>query len=316
MHDPVVVELALAQLGVFARFQLLALGVEPTLIKRRLRAGHWEHLAPGVYGLPAHRDTWDRRLWVVYLAAGARAVVSHHAAAALYGLTGFPRKVLAVTVPHRQHLRVLGATVHQTRDLPDHHWLNFGGRRMTTLARTLVDLAATTSRLRLDRAYEDALLAGHLTHARMHRCFEELLVPGRKGMTKLAAVLDHRGPGFVPAASELEHRLLAVCALVDLEPVRQFPLPSRGEVAGLVDAAFVEAKLILEADGRRWHDRVATQRTDRARVKAAARVGWMTLRFGHEELCEDPEGEAEAIRDAYEDRCHLLAGAAEPHRRQ
>ena len=70
MHDALVAALAARQLGVFARFQLLALGAEPTLIKRRLRSSHWVRLAPGVYGLPGHRDTWDQRLWVVYLAAG------------------------------------------------------------------------------------------------------------------------------------------------------------------------------------------------------------------------------------------------------
>jgi very-short-patch-repair endonuclease len=140
----------------------------------------------------------------------------------------------------------------------------------------------------------------------MSRCFTELLKPGRKGMTKLASVLDDRGPGFVPAASELERMLFDVCTRVGLEPVRQFPLPGRGDLTGFVDAALIEAKLILEADGRRWHDRVASQRKDRARVNSAARVGWQTLRFGHEELTADPEGEAQVIRETYDERCRLL----------
>jgi very-short-patch-repair endonuclease len=306
MVDQQVALLAAVQHGVFARFQLLEGGIEPTLVKRRLRSGRWTRLAPGVYGLPGHRDTWDQRLWVTYLAAGEKTVVSHESAAAIYPLPGFPRVPLIVTVPHPQHLRVAGATVHQTRDMRRHHWLNLYGRRTTTLARTIVDLAATTSRLRLDRAYEDALLTEHLTYARMSRCFSELLKPGRKGMTKLASILDDRGPGFVPAASELERMLFDVCALVDLEPVRQFPLPGRGDITGFVDAAFIEAKLILEADGRRWHDRVATQRHDRARVNSAARVGWQTLRFGHEELTADPDGEAQVIRETYNERGALL----------
>ncbi len=307
MIDHAVTELAATQYGVVARFQLLALGIEPTLVKRRLRAGRWLRLAPGVYGLPGHRDTGEQRLWVVYLAAGERAVVSHESAVAPHRLAGLARDVLAVTVPHPQHLRVAGATVHQTRYLPDHHWVNLHGRRTTTLARTLVDLAATTSRVRLDRAYEDALLTSHLTYSKMSRTFGELLTPGRKGMTKLASILDERGPGFIPAASELEHRLFETCALVGLAPVRQFPLPGRGDITGFVDAAFIEAQLILEADGRRWHDRVASQRKDRARVNAAARVGWQTLRFGHEELTADPDGEAETIRETHDQRLRLLA---------
>lgn len=307
MHDPLIAELASSQYGVFARFQLLALGIHPKLIDRRLAAGRWVRLAPGVYGLPGHRDTWDQRLWVVYLAAGDAATVSHDSAAALSAMDGFPREVLSVTVPHPQHQKVAGAIVHQTRFLPRHHWVNLYGRRTTTPARTLVDLASTTSRLRLDRAYESSLLSGHVTHAKMSCCFGELLLPGRKGMTKLASILDERGPGFVPAASELERMLFDACARVGLEPVRQFPLPGRGDITGFVDAAFVEAKLILEADGRRWHDRVASQGKDRARVNAAARVGWQTLRFGYEELTADPDGEAAVIRETYDERVSLLA---------
>ena len=306
MHDPVIAELASRQYGVFARFQLLALGVHPKVIDRRLAAGRWVRLAPGVYGLPGHRDTWDQRLWVVYLAAGEAATVSHDSAAALAVMDGFSRDVLSVTVPHPHHQKVAGAIVHQTRFLPRHHWVNLYGRRTTTPARTLVDLAATTSRLRLDRAYESALLSDHLTHAKMSRCFGELLLPGRKGMTKVASILDERGPGFVPAASELERMLFDVCARAGLEPVRQFPLPGRGDITGFVDAAFVEAKLILEADGRRWHDRVASQGRDRARVNTAARVGWQTLRFGYEELAADPDGEAAVIRETYDERLSLL----------
>ena len=59
MFDQQAATLATTQCGAFARFQLLALGVEPTLIKRRLRSGQWIRLAPGVYGLPGHRDSWD-----------------------------------------------------------------------------------------------------------------------------------------------------------------------------------------------------------------------------------------------------------------
>ena len=307
MFDDLVSDLARRQLGVFARFQLLELGITQRVIDRRLATGRWLRLAPGVYGLPGHYDSWSRRLWVVYLAAGRDALVSHHSAAAVYRVRQFPEGVLSVMVPHPQHQRVAGATVHQTRVLRRHHWLNLYGRRTTTLARTLVDLAAIVPYRDLDLAYEDAILTDHLTHAGMSRCFMELMHDGRRGMVKLGSILDARGPGFVPAASELERMLFETCALVGLTPVRQYSHPGRQVIEGCVDGAFVEAKLILEADGRKWHNRVAAQRHDRARDKAAGRVGWQTMRFCHEELIEDPRREAEAILETYEGRCRLLA---------
>lgn len=314
MIDQLVAELAARQLGVFARFQLLELGCSSNLIDRRLRSGQWDRLAPGVYGLPGHPDTWARRLWVVYLAAGQEAVVSHHAAAASYGAPQFPRDELSVLVPHPGHQRVAGATVHQTRFLPPHHHVLLYGRRTTTLARTLADLAPLVTRARLDAAYEWALVSDHLTPAKMSRCFMDLLRPGRRGMMKLGTILDERGPGYVPAASELERMLFGVCDLVDLHPFRQFALPGHQEITGCVDGALVEAMLILEADGRRWHTRIADFKRDRARDKQAARAGWQTLRFCYEELRDDPDGEARAIRETYDQRVQLLNGGNGPRK--
>src|SRR5215207_9829171 len=111
MSDSAVAMFAQAQLGVFARFQLLEVGVTQRVIDRRLQVGRWVRLAPGVYGLPSHPDSWAQQLWVTYLAAGQDAVVSHHAAAASFHVRQFPPGRLTVTVPHPQHQRVAGATV-------------------------------------------------------------------------------------------------------------------------------------------------------------------------------------------------------------
>lgn len=309
MYDEIVAVLAAHQLGVFARFQLLEQGIASSLIDRRLASGQWLRVAPGVYALPGHADSWARRLWIVYLAAGPRATVSHESAAASHHLRQFPPDGLALTMPHPHHARVAGATVHQTRFLPSHHVELLYGRRTTTVARTLVDLATFARRRDLELAYEDAILTDRLSHARMSRCFTEVLHPARRGLRMLGEILDERGPGFVVPASDLERMLFGVCARVGLSPVRQHPHPGREIVDGCVDGALPEAKLILEADGRRWHARVDALRHDRRRDKAAGRAGWQTLRVGHEELSEDPRREAETIREIYDERCRLLSSS-------
>lgn len=310
MIDQLIEPLAEQQCGVFARFQVLALGGDDDLIRRRRRSGRWSTPIRGVYALPGHPETWNRRLWIAYLAAGRDAIVSHHSAAALFGLPGFPRRGASVTVPHPRHLRIAGVTVHQTRVLPRHHWIVFAGRRTTTLARVLVDLAPTISRVRLDLAYEHALLTGHLTPARMARCFQELLSPGRFGMAKLGSILDARSPGEPVPASELERLLLGLVESLGLRARLQYPLPGTTPVHGCVDLALVEAKLILEGDGRRWHSRVADFARDRARDRQAARAGWQTLRFAWEEVAGDPDDVAASIREVYDQRVALLAAPA------
>lgn len=307
MFHPDVAELAATQYGVFARFQLLALGVTNKQIEVCLKSGIWVRLAPGVYGFPGHRSTWSRRLWVAYLAAGERAIVSHQSAMADYRIPGFPRTDLHLTVPHPDHQRVRGATVHQSRVLPAHHIIVFNGRRTTTLARSLVDLAPALSVARLGHAYESAIVNEHLTYSKMARTFRELANPSRKGMKKLGHVLDERGPGYVAPASELERRLHEIVELAGLPPlIRQHPLPGHHGVEGCVDGAHPEARLIMEADGRRWHTRLANLARDLARDKQAARVGWDTLRFIYEELTNDREESAATMQDVYNERLDLL----------
>jgi very-short-patch-repair endonuclease len=113
-------------------------------------------------------------------------------------------------------------------------------------------------------------------------------------------VLDERGPGHVPPASQLERELDDLIELFGLTtPRRQFPHPGRQFVKGCVDRAYVDAQLVLEADGRRWHTRIQDIKRDRERDNDAARAGWQTLRLLREHILGDPEGTAATIRETY-----------------
>ena len=79
---------------------------------------------------------------------------------------------------------------------------------------------------------------------------------GRPGASSLVRVLDERGPGRDVARTALEAKLDEVLSLAGLaHGSAEHPLPGAGRRHGLVDRAFPEAKLVVEADGRRWHAR-------------------------------------------------------------
>jgi very-short-patch-repair endonuclease len=80
-------------------------------------------------------------------------------------------------------------------------------------------------------------------------------------------------------------------------PARQTPLPGRGLAEGLVDASYRDARLILEADGRRWHTRIRDLAKDHLRDAEAARVGWETLRFVYEQIVEEPDEVCATVAD-------------------
>ena len=123
-------------------------------------------------------------------------------------------------------------------------------------------------------------------------------------------VLDERSDGPVPAASGLERSLFGALAAGGLPaPIRQMPLPGRGVVDGLVDAAYCDARLIVEADGRRWHTRIRDLKNDHLRDAEAARVGWLTLRLLYEQITHDPAEVCATVADVRSNRLESRLGA-------
>jgi very-short-patch-repair endonuclease len=75
----------------------------------------------------------------------------------------------------------------------------------------------------------------------------------------------------------------------------------------VVDRAYPEAKLILEADGRRWHARAKAISNDHQRDFEAARAGWLMIRLLHEDLSSDPDDVALGLVETYRGRLTAAA---------
>ena len=237
---------------------------------------------------------------VAHLDVGPNSVVSHEAAAALHRLVTFASGPLVLTVPHGHHERpTLGLVLHQSTDLRTCDRTVVDGLPTTTIARTLFDLAAVCSRGRLERALDDAHVAGTCSVDDVRGIYGELRRPRKPGMRLLGAVLADRGPGYVPPASALERRLLKVLAEGGLPaPRRQYPLPWRPEASGRVDLAYPAARVIVEGDGRRWHTRMQDFDVDRARDNEALNHGWRPYRFTWTQITKEPTDVCHTLRQA------------------
>jgi very-short-patch-repair endonuclease len=280
------------------------------MIRYRVATERWARVHPGVYALAGAPPSWRQDVWAAILAAGPRSVASHETALLLHGLDDrlVPRHPLRVVVPHGAHPRLTGAVVHQLDDLEPHHVVDVDGLPATTPARAVVDLAARLGPRRLGDLV-DVATRRTTSSARIARCTAELARRGKPGIVRLGAVLDARGPGYVPPASVLEAALFRALADGALPaPARQFRLPGRGALDGLVDAAYADVRLILEADGRRWHTRIRELRRDHQRDAEAARAGWQTLRLLYEDVVGHPDEVAATVRDVRAVRSAQLAG--------
>lgn len=292
-------ELASRQYGSFSRRQVLAAGLRDDLVKRRLAAGRWLRLAPGVYGLPGWPPSWMRSLWVAHLDVGAGSVVSHEAAAALHGLTPFGPGPLVLTVRHGSPPRCGDPEVHQSRDLVPAHVTRFHGLPVTTVPRTLVDLAAVTRPGRLAVALDDACLSRRCGLQEVQDLYDELRRPGKQGMRRLGQVLAARGPGYTPPNSVLERRLLRLLERGGLpRPVLQASFPWRPSSPHRVDGLYPSGRVIVECDGRRWHSRMESMAEDRRRDRDAQLHGYRVYRFVWEDITKDPEMVCSTLRRA------------------
>jgi very-short-patch-repair endonuclease len=310
MHEPdqVATELAQLQRGAFARWQLLARGVDDDAIAVRIRNGRWVRMAAGVYVLAGVAESFEQRLWLGWLAVGPGGIVSHEAAAQLHGIPNVIRNRVTLTCPHGWHHRLPVLTVHQLDDVLADHRTSIEGLPVTTPARTVVDLAAVVHPARLLPIVEDAKHARIANYLQVGECMKSVARRGKPGIRRLARVLDKLTSTGTKSMSVLERKLFEMIDAAGLErPVSQFPFPGRQFTNGCIDAAYVNAKLVIEVDGRSWHTRIAELKRDHERDADAARSGWQTLRLLWEHVVDDPEGSGAVLRDVLRERRLQLA---------
>lgn len=157
------------------------------------------------------------------------------------------------------------------------------GLHVTTIAQTLCDIVSRVRVDRWERAADGLLLEGRVTIDELQERRLRYEKSRRAGMPTFRALVDERlADGYVPPASELERALAAALDLVVGCPpvVWQAPAPWAPD-AQRVDAMIPEWRLVLEADGRRWHARLDDFDRDRWRDNQAAALGLRVLRFTH-----------------------------------
>lgn len=277
--------------GAFTWAQARAVGLGRATVGRRLRSGLWERLHPGVYLLAGTPRARSVDLWVAVLAAGAGALVSHESAALLHGATGLSPVPITLIAPHGDHHRLSGITVHQIDDVHRRHRTRVDRLPVVTAARSIVDLASRLGHDRLGEVADDLVQRRATTWPAVGGAFNDVVRPGKPGMATLATLLDDRCGTKVPAQSKLEQALFTALAAGGLPPpVRQMPIPGRPRRLGrgLVDAAYPDTGIVIEADGRTYHMRLVDMRRDRERDAQVIKAGWVPLRFMYAQVVHDP----------------------------
>jgi very-short-patch-repair endonuclease len=299
--------LAARQHGNVTLAQLRVLGLTRREIDGRCEAGWLIPRHTRVFALgyvPAERaSAWHAGV----LALGEGAVLSHAAAAGLWGMLR-GGAVTEVTVPTTAgRPKRDGILVHRQR-LPDHHVTTHRGIPVTTPIRTLLDLAAVASVGALFRAFEQAQVHLHMPPAPL--AAEVIARPRRRGNAKLRRVLA----GSVdPAAvrSVLELRFLRMCAAHGI--ARPRVNVRVGEWTP--DFLWPEWRLVVETDGYEFHRTAAARRRDARKDEAMRGLGLTVVRLTWADVVGRPAATAERIR-GHECRLRPSGGGRDDTRRR
>lgn len=199
--------LAERQHGAVARHQAHELGATASGVRGRLEGPAWEAATPRVLRLLGAARTPHQRLMVAVLDAGHDAVVSDTSAAALWGLPGFGYGAVHLSRQQgRSGRRPLGgARLHRPRLLPPTHVTRRDLVPVTTLARTLFDLAAVEHPARVARLVDTVVARAPSVLATLHDMLHELGARGREGVASMREVLAERPPGSVPRPAAPRH---------------------------------------------------------------------------------------------------------------
>ena len=277
--------LAELQHSVLARRQARALGATPAARRHRACGPDWECVTPAVLRLRGSPRSEEQRIMAAVLDAGHAAVLSHHSAAAWWGLPGFDLEELHVTRSRGRsgHPSRL-ARLHEVRLLPPHHVTVLRSIPLTTPARTVFDLAGVVHPKRVERAIENAW-SDHLVDGRvLASILDDLAARGRRGVNVMRSILSERGPDYVPPASGLEGRFRDLLRRAGLPTMDRQVDVGGTQWLGRVDFIDREQRLIVQIDSERHHGSLIDKRADDAQTAAMEAAGFRVRRFTDTEV--------------------------------
>jgi hypothetical protein len=268
--------------GVVTREQLTAAGLTPSGVDRRLRAGRLIAVHPGVYRVGHSAPSLEARYLAAVLACGDRAVLAGRAAAHVWrivkGAAPWP-EVIAST-----ERRVRGVITHRTRAAV--RTTRWNGIPTTTVAQTLVHLAATLSLADLARACHEA----GVLHKTTPRQLQAVMRPNTAGARNLHLVMGRIAPVEL---SQLETRFGRLLRAARLPAPDETNRPASGR---RVDCRWITERLTVELDSFGFHNSRHSWQRDRQREREAYARGDQHRRYTWADVFEDPRAMLAELR--------------------
>lgn len=279
--EQVLARIADRQHGVVSRPQILALGFDRSRIDRWLAAGRIHRVHTGVYAVGHPRLTQRGRWMAAVLAGGEGTLLSHFSAGLLWQILDRDVDLIHVLVVGASGHRRPGLAMHRTRDLAPEHRHEIDGIPVTSLHRTLLDLAAVLPPERLRFAVEGADRLPRRERLRVQSLVRLCDASrGRRGSGALRRIaLEQRGP-IHRTKSRPERTFLRRWMARGL-PEPEVNVRLNGYE---VDLLWRAERLIVEVDSYGFHRSWPQIQRDRKRDGDQKVSGYDTLRYTEDRL--------------------------------
>jgi hypothetical protein len=262
--------------------ELRALDLSPDEIKYRADVGRLHRKYTKVFAVGRPDLPLDGVFLAAALACGSKASLSFFSSLRKWNLRGGGTYRIDVTAP-RSIKPKKGIRLHRPLSLDAVETTELDGIPITTVAQTLLDVAAPAYRLNMGKLLHEAIVLELFDLNGISRVLARS--PRAPGARRLAEALSEEVPF---TRSDLEDATLSL--------FRSFSVPKPdsnawiwdGEKLVEVDFVWREFGLIVEVDGWRYHRSRWRRRQDAAKTAALEAQGWTVLRFSEFEVAGTP----------------------------
>lgn len=269
-----------------------SIGYSPDEIGYRLETGSIFEIHRGIYVI-GHWALTQHSYWIAaVLAAGPSAVLSHRDALVLWGLSDFRRPDIEVTLPGLGSRRRPGIRIHRTRRLDPLDVVSRDRIPVTSLPRTLLDVAGSIGRRHLREAYIAAQRDELIDPYELQRVLDN--AGPKRGAGVLRRLAEEDMSRLKRTKSPLEGGFLDFCRRHGIPE----PIPNAVVHGYEVDAFWPHANLVVELDSWEWHrDREAFER-DRAKIGDLRLFGVDVVPVTSRRMMNNPTQLARILRSA------------------
>jgi hypothetical protein len=261
---------------------MLAAGVTAAEVRVRVERGQLQPVHAGVYAVGHRRLDREGRWLAAVLACGTGSALSYRSAGRHWDLLPASDELPEITRP--THCTRRGIVIHRARLRADEVRI-LDGIPVTSVPRTMVDLAGVLKPRQLERAWNEMEVRGLRDPLSVAAVLDRH--PGKRGTAALRELIASKRAADI-TRNDLEEGFLALVDRFGLpRPRMNAHIALRGKFYE-VDCLWERQRVAVELDGRAVHSAEAAFESDRERDRILIAEGFRTPRVTWRQMCDSP----------------------------